>query len=163
MKLSDGVEWSLHCAVVLASLPSEATLPGSALAEFHGVSESYLLKHLKALTKTGILESVSGPKGGYRLAKQAEDITLLDIVEAIEGTESAFRCREIRQRGPACLEPSAYKLPCAINATMLQAEQAWKAALRRQTLSDLVEHLGNNLDPRAIEKSGAWLQENVRC
>lgn len=162
MKLSDGVEWSLHCAVVLASLPAEATLPGSALAEFHGVSESYLLKHLKALTKTGILESIPGPKGGYQLAKQAADITLLDIVEAIEGTEPAFRCREIRQRGPACLESSAYKLPCAINVMMLQAERAWKDVLRGQTLADLVEHLGNTLDPRAIEKGSTWLQENIR-
>ena len=69
MKLSEGVEWGVHCAVVLAGLAPGATLPGKALAEYHGVSESYLLKHLKALTAAELLVSVPGPRGGYRLAR----------------------------------------------------------------------------------------------
>ena len=59
--MSAGVEWALHCTVLLAVLPPAGTLPGRALAQFHGVSESYLLKHMQALTKAGICESVSGP------------------------------------------------------------------------------------------------------
>ena len=80
MKMSDGVEWGIHCAAVLARLDDGATLPGKALAEFHGVSESYLLKHLKSLTAAGILESVPGPHGGYRLGREPKKISLLDIV-----------------------------------------------------------------------------------
>ena len=57
MKLSEGVEWGIHCAAILGGLPPGATLPGKALAEFHGVSESYLLKHLKALTAADLLEN----------------------------------------------------------------------------------------------------------
>ena len=52
-------------------------MPASALAEYHGLSPSYLLKHLKTLAAAGILESVSGPHGGYRLALSADAITLL--------------------------------------------------------------------------------------
>jgi Rrf2 family protein len=162
MKLSDGVEWSLHCATLLAALPPDATLPGKALAEYHGVSESYLQKHLQALTRAGLLESVPGPKGGFRLAKPADQITLLDVLEAVEGTESAFRCTEIRQCGPAALEPRAYRLPCAINVTMLRAEAAWKGVLRGQTLAELVNHLGQTLNPRITQKAIPWLQENAR-
>ncbi len=61
MRISEGVEWGLHIASVLAALPPRATLPAKALAEFHGVSESYLLKHLKALVEAGVFESVPGP------------------------------------------------------------------------------------------------------
>jgi len=50
MRMSEGVEWGVHCAAVLAALPPLATLPGKALAEFHDVSETYLVKHLQALT-----------------------------------------------------------------------------------------------------------------
>ena len=162
MKLSEGVEWGLHCATVLAALPSGATLPAKALAEFHGVSETYLVKHLKELVKAGVLESVPGPKGGYRLARPAEQTTLLDIVEAIEGRESAYRCTEIRRRGPAALDDSAYRLPCAINLTMLLAEKAWRDVLHGRTLADLVETVASQIDPRAASKALPWLQQHLR-
>ena len=162
MKLSDGVEWGLHCAAFLAALPPELILPAKALAEYHGVSESYLLKQLQALTRAGLLQSIPGPKGGYHLARAADTITLLDVVEAIEGTDAAFRCSEIRQCGPAALEKSAYRLPCKINVTMLRAEAAWKDVLRAQTLAELAATVVNSLDPRVMEKALPWLQENAR-
>jgi Rrf2 family protein len=160
--MSEGVEWALHCVSLLAVLPAGATLPGKALAAYHGVSESYLLKHLQALTAAGLLESVPGPRGGYRLERPADAITFLDVVDAIEGREPAFRCAEIRQRGPAAVEPEAYRLPCAINATMLRAEAAWRGALRAQTVAGLVESLRASFSPRQIELAGAWLHENLR-
>ena len=99
MKLGEGVEAAIHCAATLAGLEGAATLPGSALAEQFGLSASYLLKHLQALTAAGILESVPGPAGGYRLARAPERISLLDVVLAVEGALPAFRCGEIRRNG----------------------------------------------------------------
>lgn len=163
MRMSDGVEWGLHCAALLAAIPQEAALAGSALADFHGVSESYLFKHLQALTRAGILESVPGPKGGYRLARRADKITILDIVEAIGGDQPAFRCTEIRQRGPAALAASAYRLPCPINAAMQRAEAAWREALRSQTVADLVAGLTRQTDPRSMRKAEAWLAGSLRA
>jgi len=162
MRMSEGVEWGVHCLTVLAALPPGATLPGKALAGYHGVSESYLHKHLQALTGAGLLESVPGPKGGYRLARAAERISLLDVVQAIEGREPAFRCTEIRQRGPAAIEPDAYRLPCAINAAMLRAETAWQRALREQSIADLVAVLRETLEQRQLRAARSWLEENIR-
>ncbi|MEO1223244.1 MAG: Rrf2 family transcriptional regulator [Pseudomonadota bacterium] len=162
MKLSDGVEWGIHCAMLLGSLERGATLSGRALAEFHGVPESYLLKHLKSLVAAGLLESVTGPRGGYRLAKPPSEISLLDIVEAIDGTEPAFRCTEIRQRGPCALEPAAYPRPCGINAAMLRAEDAYRAALRQETLAKVTEEFVIRADPRLFALGGAWIEQNVR-
>jgi len=121
MKLSEGVEWGVHCAVVLAGLAPGATLPGKALAEYHGVSESYLLKHLKALTAAELLVSVPGPRGGYRLARPPERITLLDVVQAIDGTQPAFRCTEIRQRGPLALDARGVTMQYKTQAHLITA------------------------------------------
>ncbi|MCV0397470.1 MAG: Rrf2 family transcriptional regulator [Rhizobiaceae bacterium] len=162
MRLSEGVEAGLHCATALAQLEADAVLPASALAGFHGVSPSYLLKHLKALTHAGILESVSGPSGGYRLARPAGRITLLDVVVAIEGVKPAFRCAEIRQRGPLKLPASTYLKPCAINAAMLKAERAWRAALAATSIADIVREFVVEGDPRATAAACAFLAANRR-
>lgn len=162
MKLSDGVEWGIHCVTVLTRLAEGATLPGKALAEFHGVSESYLLKHLKALTGAGVLESVPGPHGGYRLGRVPEKITLLDVVRAIDGPEPAFRCSEIRQRGPTALPAKAYRTPCVINAAMLRAEKAWRAELQRVTIADIADEVGCVADARALALGDEWMKQNQR-
>lgn len=162
MKLSEGVEAAVHSAIVLADLPEGATLPGQALAEYHGLSGSYLLKHLKDLVAARILDSIPGPAGGYRLARRIEDISLLDIVLAIEGPRPAFRCAEIRQKGPGALEPAAYRLPCGINAAMLKAERAYRAVLAETRLSTLREDYMVDADPRAVAFGCAFLERNQR-
>ncbi|EKF20727.1 RrF2 family transcriptional regulator [Nitratireductor pacificus] len=162
MKLSEGVEAAIHCATLLAQLEEGRTMPASALAEYHGVSPSYLLKHLKAMASAGILESVSGPHGGYRLARRPEAITLLDVLFAIEGRQPAFRCAEIRQRGPGALEPETYVKPCGINVAMLKAEQAYRAVLRETTLVSIISGYQAEADPRAIAFGCAFVERHQR-
>jgi Rrf2 family protein len=159
MKLSDGVEWGLHCCTVLALVPPDAALPAARLAEFHGVPAAYLAKHLQALARAGLVESLAGAKGGYRLARPAAEITLLDVVQAVEGTSPAFRCTEIRQRGPASLPAREYRTACAITAAMHRAEDAWRAELRGRTIADLITTLARDINPRAAVKAAAWMQE----
>src|ERR687887_518337 len=118
MKLGDGVEQAIHSVALLAGLKRGSGLAAAALAEFHGISPSYLLKHLQALSNTGILATVPGPNGGYRLAKPPTKITLLDIVLAVEGPAPAFRCTEIRLRGPNPIPGPPPTRPCEINAAM---------------------------------------------
>ena len=113
MKMSDGVEQAIHSVAMLSGLSESGVLSAAALAEFHGVSTSYLLKHLQALSGAGILDTVPGPKGGYRLAKAAEEISLLDILLAVEGPAPAFRCAEIRQRGPNPVSDRFFAKPCS--------------------------------------------------
>lgn len=137
MKLGDGVEQAIHSVSMLASLPDGGLLSAAALAEFHGVSTSYLLKHLQSLSRAGIVKTVPGPKGGYLLAKPPSKISLLDIVLAVEGPEPAFRCKEIRQNGPNPLPDARYKPPCQINAAMLRAEQSYRNELRIVTIEQI--------------------------
>ncbi|MGZ8734031.1 MAG: RrF2 family transcriptional regulator [Acidimicrobiia bacterium] len=162
MRLSEGIEWGLHCATLVAILPHHATLPASRLAEYHGVPGAYLAKHLQVLSRAGILESVPGPSGGYRLARPAAEITVLDVVEAIDGTGPAFTCTEIRRRGPAAVPAREYRLPCSIHVVMDRADAAWRAELQATTLADLVEQVMTKASPQALVKGAARLQEVVR-
>src|SRR5688572_30457230 len=88
MRMTEGVEWSLHCCTLLAVVPEGVALPAARLAEFHGVPAAYLAKHLQALAAAGIVESVPGRRGGYRLARRPADIALIAVVDAVEGADS---------------------------------------------------------------------------
>ena len=159
MRLGEPVEWALHCTTVLALLPADAALPGAKLAEFHGVPAAYLAKTLQALSREAIVESVPGRRGGYRLAKPPAQITLLDVIEAVEGRDPSFRCTEIRKRGPAKVSPRLYAPVCAIAEAMYRADEAWRAELRRTTVADLLQKLATSVPTEAVMKGAAFLQE----
>jgi Rrf2 family protein len=159
MKLSDGVEWGAHCCVVLALVPPPNALTAARLAEYHGVPAAYLAKHLQALARAGIVEPAKGPRGGYRLARDASRITLLDVVEAVDGSEPAFRCTEIRRRGPTALPAREYHARCAIHVAMNRADEAWRHELRGTTIADLVRHVLTDASPKGLAKGVAWMQE----
>jgi Rrf2 family protein len=162
MRMSEGVEWSVHCLSVLAFVPRDRALPAGRLAELHGVPTPYLTKHLQALARAGIVVSVSGPRGGFRLAKPVEQINLLEVVDAIDGPRPAFRCTEIRQRGPTALEPQCYRKPCGVAAAFGRADAAWRAALQGTTLAQLVKDLPRTVHSRQLEKGAAWLTEVMK-
>jgi Rrf2 family protein len=162
MRISEGVEWGVHCCTLLAVLAPGQTLAAPKLAEYHGVPPAYLAKHLQSLSRAGLVESVPGPRGGYRLARRATDITVLDVVEAIEGAEPAFRCTEIRQRGPAAVGPSKYHDLCGIARVMLTAEDAWKAELRAHTIAELIRHVIKDSPPESLARGAAWVQTAAR-
>jgi Rrf2 family protein len=163
MRLSQGVEWALHCCSVLAGVPAAKVMAAAKLAEFHEVPSAYLAKHLQALSQAGIVESVPGPKGGYRLARPAHEVTVLDVVLAVDGDEAAFTCTEIRQCGPAACAPSAYRgTTCGIARVMWEAEDAWRASLRAVTVADLLLDALHNAPPKQLAVGAAWIQEVVR-
>jgi Rrf2 family protein len=159
MKMSDGVEWVLHACTVLAALPEDQALPAAALAEFHGVPPAYMAKHLQATTAAGITTSLAGPRGGYRLARPPAAITLLEIVHAVEGDETAFRCSEIRQRSPVPTPASAYRRPCGVARAMWRAEEAWRAELERTTVADLLLELMATVPPEVLRGGAEWIQQ----
>lgn len=162
MKLSDGIEQAIHSVTMLAGLSPDAVLSAAALAEFHGVSPSYLLKHLQALSNAGIVQTLPGPKGGYRLARTPESITLLDIVLAVEGPEPAFRCREIRRRGPNRTPARLLTKPCGINAAMLRAERAYRDELQRVSIADILADLGDLDDGTIAARGCAFIAAHER-
>ncbi len=157
MRLTQGVEWALHCCHALAEAPDGVALTVQQLAELHAGNAAYLAKHLQALSRAGIVLSVLGPRGGYRLGRSADQIRLLDVVEAIEGQGPVFLCTEIRQRGPAALAPANYRMPCAIAAAVGAAEEAWRRELASTTVADIVTE-SRRRAPEAIAATAGWLE-----
>ncbi|MGO9872904.1 MAG: RrF2 family transcriptional regulator [Acidimicrobiia bacterium] len=162
MKLSDGVEWGVHACVLLAVLPADATLPAARLAEYHGVPSAYLAKHLQALARAGVLETVKGPRGGYRLSRPAAEITVLNVVEAVDGHEPAFRCTEIRRRGPSAAPAREYRTACGIHRVFDEADDAWRAVLGATTIADLAVGVVQEAPRTALDKAARWLSDAVR-
>ena len=81
----------MHTAVLLASHPDTPVAVAS-VARVLGASEAHLSKVLQQLARAGVVRSVRGPKGGYGLAERPEDLTLLDVFQAIEGEEPFADC-----------------------------------------------------------------------
>ncbi|MFV0459709.1 MAG: RrF2 family transcriptional regulator [Actinomycetales bacterium] len=151
MKLSEGVEWGLHILLTLAWLGDQEPVPAAKLAASHDLPAAYLNKHLQALSRAGLLTSQPGPRGGFTLARPPEQISLLDVAEAIDGSQGAFRCSEIRRRGMGeSLPARCFEGPCAINAVMQSADAAWREVLARHSIADI----RGTVDEHAPEAAG---------
>jgi Rrf2 family protein len=153
--MSSGVEWAVHCCVVLGQ--ASAPVPATQLAEFHGVSPSYLAKVLQALSRAGITRSTQGAVGGYELTGDPADIRVLDVVLAVDGDEPPFRCTEIRQRGPLAAPPEDCRRACPVARAMGAAESAWRAALAAVSIADLAAQVEVDTAGAAFPRLRAWL------
>lgn len=155
VKMSAGVEWAVHCCIVLSQAPAPVT--ATQLAEFHGVSKTYLAKHLQALSRAGVIRSTEGRDGGYELTRSAAAISVLEVVEAVDGSEPAFRCTEIRQRGPLAAPPEACQVPCPVAKAMAHAEGAWRDSLAAVTIADLGDDVETVTAGQAFPRLREWL------
>jgi len=138
--MNEGVEWAMHSCVNLSWAAGEA-VTAKRLAAFYNLPTAYLNKQLQALTRAGILTSVSGPKGGFQLARDPRDISLLDIVVAIDGPDEAFRCTEILKEGPGADAKADYTKVCVISQAMRGAELTYRRELAGRSIADLADEV----------------------
>ena len=85
MKLSRASGYAVCALVYLAGAEPGEPSASHTIAQVVGMPERFLLKVLGTLARTRLVLSLRGPFGGYRLARPAKDISLLDVVEAVEG------------------------------------------------------------------------------
>jgi Rrf2 family protein len=85
MKLTRASSYALHAVAYMAALKKDLPTASHIIAHKKGIPERFLLKVLKPLVSAQVLTSVKGPNGGYRLARPASDITMLEILEAVDG------------------------------------------------------------------------------
>ena len=148
MKLPVSTEWVLHCATTLAQLEPGATASTKQLADYFDLPGPYLAKQLQALVRAGLLAATTGPRGGFRLARPAAEITLLQLVEAVDGAASPYECREIRQRGRGALPREDCRDTCILARKMAEAHDAWRQHLGAITLAGILSELPPTAPPR---------------
>ncbi|NVJ96539.1 MAG: Rrf2 family transcriptional regulator [Alphaproteobacteria bacterium] len=162
MRINKGVEWAAHACSLLGPLWPEKGLPLSALAEFHELPEAYMAKQMQALSKAGIVTGGRGRNGFYTLARAPKDITLLDILLAVDGEQPMFSCTEIRQNGPCAAAKEDCTLPCGIAKQFAEAEKLYRGSLAAVDLASLQAQAVESLSPSSLQKTADWLLQNHR-
>ena len=138
------VEYSLHCLLLLIDGMGQSKASSLDLAEFQGLSPTYVAKLFTQLKDAGLVNAIEGANGGYVLSRPANQITVLDVVNALEGEKPMFQCRDVRfQCAVFGEEPPVWatKGLCSIHAVMLQAEQRMRQTLGEHTLADLAQRV----------------------
>ena len=116
MKFSNSIEYAIHALVYLARKPTESPVLVADVAKTISVSETYLRKVFQQLSRSSIVNSQRGAKGGFLLARPATAITLKDIVESIDGELPTFTCLKIKRH-------CSMQLDCAVHRAFAEAKQ----------------------------------------
>ncbi|MGD9692950.1 MAG: Rrf2 family transcriptional regulator [Phycisphaerales bacterium] len=90
--LSKTVEYALRAVMHLASLPDDRSASSSAVAAATHVPQGYLSKVLRDLVVAGLVASQRGPHGGFSLARPPRDISILDVINAVDPIPRIERC-----------------------------------------------------------------------
>lgn len=134
---NEKVRYALHAMVCLAG-GSCKVRQVSDLARCAGLPRFYLAKVVQHLTRAGLVRSLRGRKGGFSLARPAAEITLLQIIEAVEG----------RDWLPDCLlglNPAESLRLCPVHDCWARARAELLAVLDRTRLSDLAQVVNRDL------------------
>lgn len=94
MKLSTKGKYGVRAVFEIARNAGQGPITIKEIAERQGISFSYLEQILNRLGRTGIIESVRGPGGGYLLGRRPADLTIGDVVRALEGPIALSHCLE---------------------------------------------------------------------
>jgi Rrf2 family protein len=159
--ITAAVEYGLHCLLYLVDPRGEAPLSSAReLADLQGVPAEYLSKLFTKLQKAGLVVGSEGAGGGFRLARHASSISVLDVIVAIDGEKALFECREIRGR---CAvfggKPPGWATRgvCGIHAIMLEAESRMREVLASNTLGDIAASVAAKAPADFSQEIAKWL------
>jgi len=127
LKLTRGTDYGIQGVLYLAAQPYEKVTLLHDIARERGIPETYLAKIFQDLTKAGIVRSHRGAKGGFCLARPASEISLLQVIEALQGPLALNRCLDIRDacgNSPTCpvhvvLEKAQAQLAATLHAAKM--------------------------------------------
>jgi FeS assembly SUF system regulator len=148
LRMSKLTDYGIVLLARVAAAPRDAQVSARELAERAALPLPAASKMLKQLTAAGLLDSLRGAKGGYRLVRAPEQITVAEIVYALEGPIALMACTA----GPGHCEQEAR---CTVQEPWHRINRAVHDALARVTLADLARPLGAPL--LAIESAPAPL------
>lgn len=128
LNVSDAASLGIHAAVVLAG-KTASRLSAAEIAADLGGSREHLVKVMRVLVKAGLVDSSRGPGGGFALAKPAEEISVLEVFEAIEG----------RYEIGKCLLPSRICEGgrCPLGESLMRANREIRDGMAENTLADI--------------------------
>ena len=130
MRLNKAGEYAVRCVMHLAANSNGNVISRREVAQAMEIPEPFLAKIARQLTLAGILNVTQGSKGGYRLARDPQELTLLDVVEAMIGEIYLNEC--------LCRPRSCKRSPnCPTHRTWKQANQQLRNTLKGTTFAQL--------------------------
>jgi Rrf2 family protein len=130
LRISDAANLAIHAMAHIARSKDKANHSVGEIATDQGVSEAHLSKVMQRLVKVGLLTSRRGPGGGFLLGRAPETITLLEILEAMDGPMSDNKCMLGRKK---CLYGG-----CALGALLTHVNHQVRLFMASRNLTDLV-------------------------
>ncbi len=124
-------DYAIRALIYLAAHP-EDRVKASEIAHEMEIAEPILRQVMGELQRANLVASRSGPHGGYRLARNPADVTLLEIIEAMEGPTSLHECA---LRGGPC----HWEDVCAVHSIWSEARAAFTEVLAAHTLAEVAE------------------------
>jgi Rrf2 family cysteine metabolism transcriptional repressor len=131
MKFSVKTEYGLRALIDLASQPTRKPVGAREIAARQDIPERFLEQQITALRKAGLVNSQRGAGGGCSLARQPEAITVLDVVEALDGPVMNMDC--ISQNGSDCRQSAK----CVVQELWLESQVKLREYLGSVTIADL--------------------------
>lgn len=132
LQLTMAGEYTVRAMLHLASKPRGTVVQIYDIAQQWGIPENFLRKIVQLLTKSNLVLSHRGVGGGIELAKSAEEITLLDVIEAAEGKLALNKC--LITPG-VCFRESW----CAVHLVWHEVQEKMKEILRSRSMADLAK------------------------
>jgi Rrf2 family protein len=156
------IEYGVHCMLHLVNVPDDVWLSAKDVAEFQGVSAPYVAKLFTQLKDAGLLVSTEGKQGGFRLARPPAEISVLDVIDALETDKKLFDCKEVRA---LCVlhngRPPSWATAglCELHAAMRAAEQRMRTELAHVTLGSLVASVAHKIPHEFGLRTQEWFAE----
>jgi Rrf2 family protein len=148
LELTKRGDYAVRAMLTLARTPRDRLLSVRRIAEEMSIPVRFLPQVMGDLAAAGLVEATTGRAGGYRLARPAAAITLLDVVEAVEGDSRRRTC--VLRGGPCGLDGH-----CDVHEVFFAAQDAMLATLAAARLADLPVRRGGHL---LDEEKGAGRQ-----
>jgi Rrf2 family protein len=134
MKVSAREEYGLRCLLQLANLGEGEFLTLAQIAGREGISQANAGKVMWLLNKAGLVSSIRGTKGGYRLARPAAEIRLSEIIKVLDEDTVEGHCRSYAGVLDSCIHTS----DCGIRSVIVNVHEVVERALSAVTLAQLV-------------------------
>ena len=160
MNISKSAGYAVHALAYMVTKNSDAPVQISEISHEQQVSKTYLAKIFQQLASAQIVVGHRGVTGGYVLSKAAQEITLLNIVEAVDGPV---------QRDVCCLGllGCTVRPHCVVHRAFLTANSVFAECLRESTLSEVAESMGDTkqpfVPPYHLQQRQVWNRYNGSC
>ncbi len=130
MALTSRSDYAVRAMICIARLGEGERRKAAQISETMEIPRKYIAQILAPLVAAGLLDAVSGPRGGYTLGRPAAEISLLEIIEVAEGAIHVDRC--VLRGGPCDWEET-----CPLHVNWSRARASFTAALETMLLSEI--------------------------